>query len=226
MKQEKSEAKLDTKEIILSSALKLFREKGFDEATMRDIARASKMAAGAAYYHFASKDDLVFVFYQGIEKAATQRCDEFNATTKNFNARLKDAFDFKINQLSKDRTLILALARSAADPKNCLSPFSKESKEIRDRVIKMFEDIIAGSDLKVSDSLRAELKNILWLSYLGTIFFWAHDPSKNQKLTEQLVGLTLKLTKDLVPLSRLPLTGPFQKAIVKVSQTIMGLAQE
>lgn len=222
----KNEKSQTTRENILSCALKLFREKGFDKTTMREIALAADLAAGASYYHFSSKDELVFAFYQQHEEEASERCRVTNEKTANFNERIKDAFNFKLAQLSKDRFLILALARFAADPANPLSPFSKQSKEIRDRAILMFENIIEGSDLKISAALRAELKNALWLIYLGIIFFWAHDPSSDQKLTKDLVAIILKLLKELLPLSRLPLTGIFQKAGIKLSQTIMGLAQE
>jgi AcrR family transcriptional regulator len=193
---------------------------------MREIATSAELAAGASYYHFSSKDELVFAFYQQMEEEASSRCRANIESTSNFNERVKDAFNFKIEQLSKERFLILALARSAADPTNPLSPFSAPSKEIRDRVILMFENIVEGSDLKVSAKLKAELKNILWLLYLGIIFFWAHDPSSNQKLTKDLVGIILKLLKEILPLSRLPLTGTFQMAAIKLSQTVMGLVQE
>ena len=50
----------ETRSRILSEALTLFRERGFDQTTMRDIARAANVAIGAAYYYFESKDDILF----------------------------------------------------------------------------------------------------------------------------------------------------------------------
>src|SRR3954451_9516583 len=49
---------------ILDSALALFREEGFDNATMRDIARKAGVATGAAYYYYPSKDAIVMDFYR------------------------------------------------------------------------------------------------------------------------------------------------------------------
>jgi len=48
----------ETRDRILNAALSLFREKGFDTATMRQIAVEAGVATGAAYYYFASKDPL------------------------------------------------------------------------------------------------------------------------------------------------------------------------
>ena len=44
---------------ILETALRLFRERGFDETTMRDIASACGLSLGAAYHYFPSKEALV-----------------------------------------------------------------------------------------------------------------------------------------------------------------------
>src|SRR5438093_13367091 len=49
---------------ILESALALFRQEGFDTATMRDIAAKAGVATGAAYYYYPSKDAIVMDFYQ------------------------------------------------------------------------------------------------------------------------------------------------------------------
>src|SRR5579863_7983158 len=54
---------------ILDSALALFRQEGFDPATMRDIAAMAGVATGAAYYYYPSKDAIVMAFYR-------RACDE------------------------------------------------------------------------------------------------------------------------------------------------------
>ncbi|MBW2465654.1 MAG: helix-turn-helix transcriptional regulator, partial [Deltaproteobacteria bacterium] len=40
--------------LILETALSCFRDKGFDETTMRDIAREAGISLGAAYHYFPS----------------------------------------------------------------------------------------------------------------------------------------------------------------------------
>ena len=47
-----------TREQILDSSLRLFSEKGFARASVRDIAQAAGITDAAIYYHFASKRDL------------------------------------------------------------------------------------------------------------------------------------------------------------------------
>jgi AcrR family transcriptional regulator len=53
---------------IMNAAAKLFRDKGYAEVNLRDIAAASGMQAGSLYYHFDSKEAIVTeILDAGIE---------------------------------------------------------------------------------------------------------------------------------------------------------------
>ncbi len=56
----------ETRERILNAALKLFRDRGFEAATMRDIAEEAGVATGAAYYYFPSKDAIVMEYLPAL----------------------------------------------------------------------------------------------------------------------------------------------------------------
>lgn len=49
----------DTREVILSTALELFADKGYDATSMREIAEKIGISKPALYYHFDSKEDIV-----------------------------------------------------------------------------------------------------------------------------------------------------------------------
>lgn len=54
-------------QLVLDVAARLFREKGYHAASMRDIAAAVGMLPGSIYYHFPAKDDLlVAVYAEGV----------------------------------------------------------------------------------------------------------------------------------------------------------------
>ena len=50
-------------EDLLFAAAQVFQDKGYAQATMRDIAQASGMIAGSIYYHYACKSDLLLAVY-------------------------------------------------------------------------------------------------------------------------------------------------------------------
>src|SRR5437667_5170447 len=52
-----------TRALILQTALDLFRERGYEETTMRAIAERAGVALGNAYYYFRSKEHLIQAFY-------------------------------------------------------------------------------------------------------------------------------------------------------------------
>src|SRR5258708_28295427 len=54
---------------IISEAETLFNQQGFDGASMRDIAAAAEMQPASVYYHFESKEELLWAVWEkgGIE---------------------------------------------------------------------------------------------------------------------------------------------------------------
>lgn len=48
-----------TRNAILGAAARLFRDEGYDAATLRRIAKSARMEAGSVYYHFDSKDAIL-----------------------------------------------------------------------------------------------------------------------------------------------------------------------
>jgi len=48
------------KAIILHEAARLFREKGYRSATLRELARRSGVKGGSIYHHFASKQEILY----------------------------------------------------------------------------------------------------------------------------------------------------------------------
>src|ERR1700681_1858594 len=62
-----------TRTLILNAALERFRKGGFEVTTMRDIARAAKVATGAAYYYFPSKEAIVAAYYDQVQRLHAEK---------------------------------------------------------------------------------------------------------------------------------------------------------
>lgn len=59
---------------LLEAAAQLFRRKGFSATTTRDIAAAADMQSGSPFYHFKSKDALLYaVMEEGMRKALARQ---------------------------------------------------------------------------------------------------------------------------------------------------------
>ena len=121
-----------TRARILEAALALFRKRGFEKTTMRDIAQESGVALGAAYYYFDSKDALVMGFYERAQQDLGPLLEEALAKTHGLEERLRAAIEVKFQYFAPNRQLLGALS-AHIDPQHPLSPFSEETRAIRER---------------------------------------------------------------------------------------------
>lgn len=65
--------------LVLNEAARLFRSRGYEGATMREIAKAAGLQAGSLYCHFATKEELLrAVYIRGVE----QICEAVQAATQ------------------------------------------------------------------------------------------------------------------------------------------------
>ena len=210
----------ETRERIVDAALKLFREQGFDQATMRDIAAEADVATGAAYYYFRSKEELVMAFYvRTVEEARTLLPDAM-ARSNDLEKRVRAIIDLKLSQFAAHRRLLIGLARIGIDPDHPLSPFGSETRAMREEGIAEFEAALRGSNVRVQKDLQADLPRLLWLYQMGIILFWIFDNSPRQARTRTLIDGTLDLIVRLIRLSSLPLMGPLRKRLLRTIQAV------
>lgn len=141
MKIKKSE---ETRARILEAALAVFRERGFERATMREIATAAEVAVGAAYYYFDSKDAIVMAFYERSQGEMRARIEELLGKSRTLEERLRAIVSTKFECFGPNRKLLGALS-SHVDPEHPLSPFSRETTAIREQDIQFFERAVADS---------------------------------------------------------------------------------
>ncbi|HJW94667.1 MAG TPA: TetR family transcriptional regulator [Thermoanaerobaculia bacterium] len=208
----------ETRERILNAALQLFREKGFDETTMRDVAAAAEMATGAAYYYFRSKEELVMALYVRSTEEKRTFLPAAVERSKDLKKRLRVIIDANFEQFADHRRLFRALARIGMDPSHALSPFAKETAPMRDEGIDYFRTALDGT--KVPKDIAEFLPRLLWLYQVGLIFFWVYDESPSQRRTERLVDGTLEIIVRLIQLSSLPLIGPLRKRVASLVRDV------
>lgn len=75
-KKTKKHAHHDTKQEILSAAAVLFHEKGYDGASMSQLAKKVGVRPASIYYHFPSKRDILFAFLMKTGDALVTACRE------------------------------------------------------------------------------------------------------------------------------------------------------
>lgn len=212
----------ETRRRILESALDLFREKGFAETTMREIAAAAGMATGAAYYYFASKEAIVLAFYELAAEEMTPRIEQALAGETRLDRRLTALIEVKLGYFEPNRKFLGALLGRTIDRHHPLSPFSAETKHIRDRDLESFLKVIDGGDVAPPRDIAARLPEILWAYQMSVVFFWLTDTSPGQSRTRALTAKSATMIAQLLRLSKLPLMRPLRRQVLELVELVAG----
>jgi len=198
----------------------LFRSRGFEETTMREIAHDAGVALGSAYYYFESKEALVMAFYRQAAEDTHQLIVQALAEQKDLQGRIRAVLEVKFHYFGPNRKFLGALSGHAADPEHPLSPFSEETRHVRETDIRHFEDALRESGVKIPKELKLHLPRLLWMYQMGLILFWIYDRSPGQKRAGQLIDKSLPLVVNLIRLARFPLLRPIRKMIVDLLDAV------
>ena len=126
----------------------------------------------------------------------------------------------KLVHFAANREVLRVLLKNGANPKHPLSPFSAETKEIRDADLVWFGRISTDCGFKIPKDLVPELPGILWFFQMGVIYFWVTDDSPKQARTMKLLDLASTNVATLVRLSSLPLMRPLRKLALELVDVV------
>jgi AcrR family transcriptional regulator len=203
-----------TRDAIVSAALELFRERGFEGTTMRAVAERAGVSVGNAYYYFSSKDELVQGFYDQLVAEHRALALPELARHADLAERLGAALHCWITVAEPYREFAGRFFAVAAQPGNPLSPFSAEAGPARAAAVDLYREVLAGARVDPDPELARELPELLWLQHLGIVLFWVHDRSDGAARTRMLVERTVRIVARLVRLSRLPVLRPLGRQVV------------
>lgn len=188
-----------TRQRALDAALALFRRKGFDATTMRDIAKEAGLSLGAAYHYFPSKDALVMSYYRRLQDEHERLAREQTPEGADLRTRLRVLLRTKLDLLARDRKILAALFKNLGDPAHPLSVFSRQTAAIRRRSIAQFEGAFEGMD-----TLRKPFGLLAWLFHLALILLFIHDRSRGQTRTRELADEMATVASGALPFMAMP----------------------
>jgi AcrR family transcriptional regulator len=212
-KQEISRVKSsETRAQILKTAVDLFRVRGLEATTMREIASASGVALGAAYYYFASKEAIIQAYYNGVQAEHERRVREGLAAGKlDLKARLLLAMQTKLDIVQGDRRLLAALFRFTAEPEHPLSPLSPATRAVREQSVSILAQAIG--DERLPEDIRSVLPMALWALQMGILLYFIYDQSEGQQRTRRLVDGVVTLLVRLLSLAKLSVLKPVRGGV-------------
>jgi AcrR family transcriptional regulator len=202
-----------TRDHVFETALGLFRRRGFERATMRDIAKAAGLSLGAAYHYFPSKEALVEAYYEWTQ-GEHERLVSVGPRPADLGGRIGALLETKLELLRRDRKLLGAQFGNLGDPSHPLALFGKKTTALRERSVRQF--VAAFDDASVPEELRPFLGRVLWLAHLGVLLYFIHDRSPAQERTRILAAAVVDLMASGAPLLAHPLAAPVRGRLLEL----------
>ncbi|GGT30751.1 TetR/AcrR family transcriptional regulator [Streptomyces chromofuscus] len=197
-----------TRAVILETAMRLFRERGYDKTTMRAIAQEAGVSVGNAYYYFAGKEHLIQGFYDRIAAEHQAAVREVLDRETDLEARLAGVLKAWLDVAKPYHEFAVQFFKNAADPDSPLSPFSPESEHARVEAISVHREVLSGSKTKVPAELRDVLPELMWLSQMGLVLYWIFDRTEGRQRSYRLAERGARLTARGVALARFRVLRP------------------
>jgi len=144
------------KKLLLAEAAKLFREKSFEAATLRELAKRAGIKGGSVYYHFSSKQEILYNIMDYTLTELTFQLKESIKTETDFAKKFRKAIEthiiYHINNLDMTYVTDSEIRSLTQDYYDLIS---KKRKRYENVFSEMLEDAIEKGLLNIKNSKLA-----------------------------------------------------------------------
>lgn len=179
------------KDVIVSKAASLFRQKGYKAASMRDLAEAVGVEAASLYNHINSKTELLHVLCFNVANRFMDHIDKVENEKINSIHKVEKILRFHINEMLNHYEEVYVSDREwkhLSDP--YLSNFQNQRRTYRKRFASIIETGIRNNEIKNIDAPTAVL---IMLHAITGIESWHRSTEKisGQSLEENMVTIMI-----------------------------------
>jgi AcrR family transcriptional regulator len=206
---------------ILSAALDLFQEHGYEATTMRAIAQRAGVSLGGSYHYFPSKEHLVLEFYRHTHELHLAAIGPMLAREKDLGARLRGTVRAVVVTCEPFHAVAGSIFSTVANPSSPLNPFGGAAKPLRDEVVALYAEVVQGSNARVASDIAEMLPLTLWLYQMAVLYFWIFDRSPGRLRTLEVIDETSELIVRLLSLANLPVLRGSRKRVLALIQEIV-----
>jgi AcrR family transcriptional regulator len=206
---------------ILSAALDLFQERGYEATTMRGIAERAGVSLGSSYHYFPSKEHLVLEFYRHTHELHVAAIAPLLAREKDLTARLRGTVRAVVITCEPFHAVAGSIFSTVANPSSPLNPFGGAAKPLREEVVALYAEVVMGSDTRVPADVAEMLPLTLWLYQMAILYFWIFDRSPGRLRTLEVIDETAELIVKLLSLANLPVMRGSRKRILGLIRSVV-----
>ena len=184
------EAKLATRQRILEAACNLFKSKGFEQATTRDIAHDAGIATGTLFNYFPTKEEIVMALATtAFELAAADFTKQQRA-----DASLEEDLFLNVSsglrRLKPHRKYVGAALETTLSPL-ASSAVSEQAEAIRVAHLERVQQAISARGM--APAVWTVAMQLYWTLYTGVLAFWVNDASPKQEDTLAMLDQSIAM---------------------------------
>jgi AcrR family transcriptional regulator len=166
----KTEKNISRKDIIVSKAATLFREKGYKAASMRDLAEAVGVEAASLYNHIKSKSELLHELVFNVANRFMVKLDEIESENISSLEKMEKILRFHIDE---EVYVNDTEWKHLSDP--YLSNYQNQRRVYRKRLAAIIEEGIRNKEIKAIDAPTVVL---IFLHAVSGIESWHRSTKK------------------------------------------------
>ena len=171
---------------LYDAAIGLIGERGYEAATLREVATRAGVSPGLLYRYFPSKRSVVLALYDHLSEEFARQAVEIPGGR--WRERFIHALELSLRVLGPHRVTLRALTPVlVGDPEEGV--LAQSTAFSRERVQTVFENAVTEATDAPKAPLAEALGRLLYVLHLGVILWWLLDRSPGQKATAGLVRL-------------------------------------
>ena len=187
----KTEKNLSRKDVIVSKAATLFREKGYKAASMRDLAEAVGVEAASLYNHIKSKSELLHELVFSVANKFVIKVDEIESESITSLQKMEKILRFHISEMIHHYEEVYVSDREwkhLSDP--YLSNYQNQRRVYRKRLAAIIEEGIRIKEIKAIDAPTVVL---IFLHAVSGIESWHRSTKKitAEELEQNMVAILI-----------------------------------
>lgn len=188
--------KEETRESIISCAVSFFKEKGFHETSMEEIAEKSDVSKGTLYNYFQDKESILVGYFQGVIADYGKQIKEKFIESKDIKLTLYRLLDLISGIFKNDNELAAIYFKYRMHSRFDINIDSSQRSGIEKWVLEVMEK--AQQDGQLRNDIPA-ITLTRTFQFLAMSFFissiYKDEPFEVDVIKDQLVGLFLNGAK-------------------------------
>lgn len=191
--------KAKTKIKIIRAAVDVITKKGFKSATMKSIAKKAGIADATIYTYFPTKESLLYGYYQwALERVIDELQTIEGFEEFSLQEQMQTFIESNIDLLLKDREFVLETFQMTFF--SIPSSF-RQIRSVSKTCMSIYRDLLNAA-IEVEEipepMFQDGIEKLLFDYYLGIIFYWTKDESKQFSQTSILIDKTTELIVTLL----------------------------